>query len=72
VRALKGALSLGIEEVEAHYACYAPGVDYARHVDRFRDDDARVISLVLYPDRALYAPRHRERWQGPGRRSIVG
>jgi SM-20-related protein len=46
--ALNGALSLGIEEVEAHYACYAPGAGYARHVDRFRDDDARVISLVLY------------------------
>lgn len=46
--ALNGALSLGIEEVEAHYACYAPGAGYARHVDRFRDDDARVVSLVLY------------------------
>ncbi len=46
--ALNDALFLGIEEVEAHYACYPPGAGYMRHVDRFRDDAARVISLVLY------------------------
>ncbi len=46
--ALNRALFLGLHEVEAHYACYAPGAGYARHLDRFRDDDARVISLVLY------------------------
>jgi SM-20-related protein len=46
--ALNGALFLGIAEVEAHYACYPPGAGYMCHVDRFRDDAARVISLVLY------------------------
>lgn len=46
--ALNGALWLGITELEAHYAHYAPDASYERHVDRFRDDDARVISLVLY------------------------
>ena len=46
--ALNRALFLGIAEFEAHYACYAPGAAYARHVDRFRDHDARVVSLVLY------------------------
>jgi SM-20-related protein len=46
--ALNGALFLGIAEAEAHYACYPPGAGYLRHVDRFRDDAARVISLVLY------------------------
>ena len=46
--ALNGALFLGIAEVEAHYAWYPPGAGYLRHVDRFRDDAARVISLVLY------------------------
>lgn len=46
--ALNGALFLGIEEFEAHYACYPPGAGYVRHVDRFRDDAARVVSLVLY------------------------
>jgi SM-20-related protein len=50
--ALRGALNrglfLGLAELEAHYARYAPGAGYARHLDRFRDDDARAISLVLY------------------------
>jgi SM-20-related protein len=41
-------LLLGLEEVEAHYAIYPPGARYARHRDRFRDDDARVLSCVLY------------------------
>jgi len=46
--ALNRELFLGLVELEAHYACYAPGAAYALHLDRFRDDDARVISLVLY------------------------
>jgi SM-20-related protein len=46
--ALNESLFLGIAELEAHYACYPPGAGYQRHVDRFRDDAARVISLVLY------------------------
>jgi len=41
-------LMLGLEDVEAHYAIYPPGARYARHRDRFRDDDARVLSCVLY------------------------
>lgn len=41
-------LLLGLHEVEAHYALYPPGAGYARHRDRFRDDDARVLSLVCY------------------------
>ncbi len=50
--ALNRELFLGATEIEAHYACYAQGVGYARHLDRFRDDDARVISLVLYLNEA--------------------
>ena len=46
--ALNRTLQLGLFEIEAHYALYPPGAGYARHVDRFRDDDARVLSLVLY------------------------
>ena len=45
---LNRRLFLGLEEVEAHYAAYPPGTGYARHRDRFRDDDARVLSLVTY------------------------
>ena len=45
---LNRTLLLGLHEVEAHFAHYPPGAGYARHRDRFRSDDARVLSLVLY------------------------
>lgn len=45
---LNRRLLLGLDEVEAHFAHYPPGTGYARHRDRFRSDDARVLSLVLY------------------------
>mgnify|MGYP001446415388 CR=1 FL=1 len=41
-------LYLGIVDDELHYALYPPGAGYARHRDRFRDDDTRVLSVVLY------------------------
>jgi SM-20-related protein len=47
-RDLNRALLLGLDELEAHYAVYPAGTGYARHRDRFRDDDARVLSLVVY------------------------
>ena len=46
--ALNRRLFLGLDEVEAHYALYPPGARYAKHRDRFRDDDARVVSFVTY------------------------
>jgi SM-20-related protein len=39
---------LGLFELEAHFAVYAPGAAYPTHVDRLRGDDARVLSVVLY------------------------
>lgn len=45
---LNRRLLLGLDEVEAHFAHYPPGAAYARHRDRFRSDDARVLSLVVY------------------------
>jgi len=48
---LNRQLLLGLEEIEAHYALYPAGTRYARHRDRFRDDDARVLSSVLYLNR---------------------
>jgi len=45
-------LQLGAAEVELHFAVYPAGAAYAVHVDRFRDDDARVLSLVLYLNEA--------------------
>jgi SM-20-related protein len=45
---LNEALFLGAHEVELHFARYAPGAFYRTHRDRFRDDDARLASLVFY------------------------
>lgn len=46
--ALNRALMLGLVDVEAHFSRYPAGAQYRRHRDRFRDDDARVVSVVLY------------------------
>ena len=45
---LNRRLYLGLHSVEAHYAAYPPDTGYARHRDRFRDSDARMLSLVSY------------------------
>lgn len=46
--AFNAAGYLGLHEFEGHFAVYPPGAGYARHLDRFRDSDARVVSLILY------------------------
>jgi SM-20-related protein len=46
--ALNAALYLGLFTFEGHYAIYPQGALYRRHRDRFRDNDARVLSCVLY------------------------
>ena len=46
--ALNGATFLGLHDFEGHYALYPPGAAYARHVDNFRGDSNRLISVVLY------------------------
>jgi SM-20-related protein len=50
--ALNRQLLLGLFDLEAHYACYAPGAYYERHLDAFRDGDndspRRILSMVLY------------------------
>jgi SM-20-related protein len=45
---LNQALYLGLEEVETHFALYPSGAFYQKHVDRFRDDDRRTVSAVMY------------------------
>jgi SM-20-related protein len=55
--ALNRELYIGVQSLEAHIAHYPPGTGYARHLDRFRDDDARVISSVLYLNPA-WEPAH--------------
>ncbi len=45
---LNATLFVGARSAELHFARYAPGAFYRTHRDRFRDDDARVITLVFY------------------------
>ncbi len=46
--AINQTLFLGLDDFESHFALYPPGAFYAKHLDRFRDDDRRVISCVAY------------------------
>ncbi|HLD68551.1 MAG TPA: 2OG-Fe(II) oxygenase [Pseudomonas sp.] len=45
---LNAGLYLGLADYESHFALYPPGAFYQRHLDRFRDDDRRAVSAVLY------------------------
>jgi len=49
---LNRELMLGLWDFEGHYALYPPGARYAMHRDRFRDDDTRVVSCILYLNEA--------------------
>ena len=46
--AINQGLYLGLEDFECHFALYPQGAFYRRHLDRFRDDDRRMVSAVLY------------------------
>ncbi|KQZ79258.1 2OG-Fe(II) oxygenase [Rhodanobacter sp. FDAARGOS 1247] len=41
-------LMLSLVDCESHYAMYRPGAGYARHLDRLRGSDTRVLSAVFY------------------------
>jgi SM-20-related protein len=45
---LNRELTLGLFELEAHLAFYPPGARYRCHLDRFQDEDSRVVSTSLY------------------------
>lgn len=45
---LNRRLFLGLFSFESHFAHYAPGTYYKRHVDAFRGDTNRMLSLVVY------------------------
>ncbi|MGE8497248.1 MAG: 2OG-Fe(II) oxygenase [Pseudomonas sp.] len=51
-QAINQGLYLGLEDYESHFALYPPGAFYQKHVDRFRDDDRRTVSAVLYLNQA--------------------
>jgi SM-20-related protein len=46
--ALNRSLFLGLDEYESHFAFYTPGSSYLKHLDRFRDNDSRTVSVVIY------------------------
>ncbi|WP_407316619.1 2OG-Fe(II) oxygenase [Pseudomonas sp. nanlin1] len=50
--ALNRNLFLGVDDFECHFALYPPGGFYLKHLDRFRDDDRRVVSVALYLNQA--------------------
>ncbi len=39
---------LGLRSSEFHFAIYPPGKEYKRHLDVFKDSDARKISVITY------------------------
>jgi SM-20-related protein len=45
---LNRALMLGLFSFESHFAHYAPGAFYKTHVDAFKGQANRVLSVVLY------------------------
>lgn len=46
--AINRALFLGLFEFEGHLAVYPPGAYYRKHLDQFRDQDQRLVSVILY------------------------
>lgn len=46
--ALNQAFFLGLRRFECHFARYAPGAGYAKHVDQHQHTGFRKISMVLY------------------------
>jgi SM-20-related protein len=39
---------LGLRDYEFHYALYPPGTFYKRHLDQFRSDSRRRLSVICY------------------------
>ncbi len=45
---LNQALFLSLKDVEAHLTVYPPGTFYKRHIDQFKKDDHRKLSVICY------------------------
>jgi len=45
---LNRELTLGLFGLEAHLALYPPGARYRCHLDRFRNEESRIVSVSLY------------------------
>ena len=53
-RYLNRALMLGLFSFESHFAHYAPGAFYKTHVDAFKGQANRMLSVVLYLNEDWY------------------
>ena len=45
---LNRELFLGLQDYECHFAHYAPGNFYKRHLDAFKENNKRKITVILY------------------------
>jgi len=45
---INSELFLGLNDLEAHYALYAPGTGYNKHLDSFKSNNLRRITVVSY------------------------
>ncbi len=59
VEYLNATCFLGIKSREFHFAVYPVGKFYRRHLDVFKDSDARKISVIIYLN-----PEWRPEWGG--------
>jgi SM-20-related protein len=48
IQFLNRALFLSLKDVEVHQTVYPIGSYYKRHLDQFKKDDARKLSVILY------------------------
>jgi SM-20-related protein len=48
IRHLNSTCYTGITGYEFHYALYAKGSFYKKHLDQFRNDKSRVFSMIMY------------------------
>lgn len=46
--AINRSLYLGLWDFEGHYAVYAPGTRYVRHLDRFSNAKQRRVTAIVY------------------------
>ncbi len=45
---LNRELFLGLWDIEGHYAIYEEGAFYKKHLDRFKNDSKRTVSMVTF------------------------
>ncbi len=49
---LNRSLFVGLDSFETHYALYPPGAGYRKHLDRFKGNPLRQVSVVAYLNQA--------------------